>query len=144
MLPDFYITIRSFFGVNNEITKLTTIINHYNYNYYVLHKSIVEDSDYDNVFNRLKFLEERYPCFQTVHSPTQKVGYRPKTKPNNIQHGMPMLSLENAFSRLDLEKFYNRIKKITKQNKVLFECELKLDGVAINLLYESINNKENI
>ncbi len=122
----------------NEINRLRSLLNQYNYEYYVLDQPTVPDAEYDRLFHALKKLEEAHPELVTPDSPTQRVGAPALDKFITVQHREPMLSLDNAFSKEDLEGFVKRIHDRLKTNdSIEFVAEPKLDGLAINLTYEN-------
>ncbi|QJC34355.1 NAD-dependent DNA ligase LigA [Enterobacteriaceae endosymbiont of Donacia crassipes] len=127
--------ISKLFFYKKKIIKLRKIINNYNYKYYVLNNSNILDYQYDKLINKLKKLEDLYPYLRDKYSPTQIVGTKSTLIYQKIKHKMLMLSLNNVFNENDLLKnFFYPIKKIV--NKFEFCCELKFDGIAVNLLYK--------
>lgn len=97
---------------------------------------IMTDEEYDQLLHQLKEIELRYPDSYSPDSPTQRVGSAPVDGFPQVVHELPMLSLDNAFSDDDLKAFDRRIKEGTKGTpKYSYSCELKLDGVAVSLLY---------
>lgn len=123
-----------------QIEQLRDQLNAYNYQYYVLDDPSVPDAEYDRLFQQLKKIEDENPELITVDSPTQRVGAEPLTEFKQIEHKVPMLSLDNAFSSEDLENFNKRISKILFENEldqsIEFSLEPKLDGVAVSLFYQ--------
>lgn len=119
-----------------KIQALKTAIREHNYHYYVMDDPVVPDAEYDRLFNELKDIESTYPELITPDSPTQRVGAIPLTAFSQVQHELPMLSLDNAFSDEDLENFHRRIVERLGTVTLTYACEPKLDGVAISLLYE--------
>lgn len=115
-----------------EIEKL---LNKYNYEYYVLDKPSVEDSEYDRLMQELLALEEKYPSLKSKTSPTSRVGSEVVTSFDKIVHQRPMLSLGNVFNEDEIIKFDERIKKEGFNPE--YVCELKIDGLAISLIYEN-------
>lgn len=111
----------------------------YDYQYYVLDDPTVPDAEYDRLFNELKKLEETFPELVTSDSPTQRVGSAPSKAFAQFEHKKPMLSLSNAFTDEDVEAFVKRISERLDipKDKLEFTCETKLDGLAINLVYEN-------
>ncbi len=115
-------------------------INTQNYNYHVLDQIELTDSEFDALFAELKALEVEYPDLINENSPTQKVGGKILEAFRPVVHERPMLSLDNAFTEEDVEKFYTKIMdKLSKEEqKILsFFAEPKLDGLAISILYEN-------
>ncbi|WP_028652469.1 NAD-dependent DNA ligase LigA [Nocardioides halotolerans] len=103
--------------------------------YYVLDDPTLDDADFDRRLRRLEALEEEFPELQTPDSPTQKVGGAVSTEFTAVDHLRPMESLDNAFSYDELAAWYARIERDGVHEPALL-CELKVDGLAINLLYE--------
>jgi DNA ligase (NAD+) len=97
----------------------------------------ISDSEYDHLFHQLKALEEQYPEFVQADSPTTKVGGQALSKFESVTHVVPMLSLGNVFNQEDLFAFARRVEERLPNQKVQYEVELKLDGLAISLWYEN-------
>lgn len=119
-----------------EIEHLRQELHQHNYRYYALDNPQITDADYDRLMQRLRELEAQYPESVTPDSPTQRVGATPLSAFQTVVHEMPMLSLDNAFSDEDLRAFNQRVQdrlKIT--DDIEYACELKLDGIAVSLLY---------
>jgi len=112
-------------------------INTHNHSYYVLDDSIISDAEYDRLLQELRALESKYPELLTPDSPTQRVGGAPAEGFIQVQHSAPMLSLANAFNRADLENWLRRIKNLVGDAGFDLVCELKIDGLAVNLTYEN-------
>lgn len=123
--------------IKKEIESLREKINKHNYYYYVLDNPIVSDPEYDELMRQLTHLEEEYPEYITVDSPTQRIGAKPLAQFITARHMVPMLSLANAFSEKELTDFDHRIKKNYPQEDYNYVVELKIDGLAIALLYEN-------
>jgi len=122
-----------------RIKKLREVINHHRYLYHVLDKQEISDAALDSLKKELFDLEQQCPEFMTQDSPTQRVGGEPLKEFKKIRHATPMLSLNDVFSKEDFYDWYERISKLlTEQEKsqVDFYCELKIDGLAIELTYE--------
>lgn len=125
-------------SIAEEIQQLSNQLNEHNYRYYVLDAPIITDADYDQLFRHLQALEQAHPELVTLDSPTQRVGASPHTAFSSIQHRVPMLSLDNAFSDTEVLAFEKRIQDRLQNNTPLeFCCEPKLDGLAVNLTYEN-------
>jgi len=103
--------------------------------YYVKDAPTMSDADFDRLLRRLEELEQRYPELRTPDSPTQKVGAAVSTEFTPVDHLEQMMSLDNAFSRHELESWKARLDREEIMGAE-FLCELKVDGLAINLLYE--------
>jgi len=120
-----------------RIEKLKTTINKYRYHRLVLDKPLVEESVEDSLKKELFDLETEYPDLITPDSPTQRVGGKPLDKFEKFTHPTRMLSLLDAFSEKDLTEWLARLKRIDpKAGNTGYYCELKLDGLAIELVYQ--------
>jgi len=106
--------------------------------YYVEDAPFMSDTQYDEAYRSLQQIEETFPNLKTADSPTQRVGGPPLNKFKAVQHVVPMLSLDNAFSDKDLLDFHSRVlERLKYQTELSYVCEPKLDGVAVSLLYEN-------
>lgn len=122
---------------SDEVSQLRELINFHNYRYYALDDPEVPDAEYDRLMRRLREIEVENPDLITPDSPTQRVGSKPLSEFTTIVHELPMLSLDNAFSDEDLFAFNQRIQDRLKSTAdVEYVCEVKLDGLAISLLYQ--------
>lgn len=121
--------------MNAKISELKKKLQRYNYEYYVLDNPTITDSDYDKLYTELVALEEAHPELVTPDSPTQRVGGKVSEGFQKVMHTTPMLSLSNAFSFEDLQQFDRRIKETL--SSVLYSVELKIDGLAVSLIYEN-------
>ncbi len=120
------------------IKKLRDQINEHNYRYYVLNDPSVSDAEFDQLFQKLKQLEQNHPELITHDSPTQRVGAKPQKEFAEIKHEVPMLSLENGFSDEDIANFNQRIQdRLHTTDAIQYVCEPKLDGLAVTLIYEN-------
>ena len=122
--------------VKKEILRLRREIEKHNRQYYVLDDPLISDAEYDRLFRRLVELEKKYPDLASADSPTQRVGAPPLEKFATVRHTLPMLSLNNANAREELEEFEERIRRFLKSAGPI-ECavEPKIDGVAVELVY---------
>lgn len=120
-----------------ELAQLREQLDNWNYHYYVLDTPCVPDAEYDRHMQRLRALEQAHPELVTADSPSQRVGGAPLGEFSQVQHELPMLSLDNAFSREDMEAFYRRLcERLGGPAEPLeLACEPKLDGIAVSLLY---------
>ena len=125
-------------SIKNQISKLREKLHEHNYNYYVLDNPIISDYEFDMLLNELKKLEELHPEFFDQNSPTQRIGGEITKSFQNSKHLAPMFSLDNSYSLEDLYEWEKRIKKIVSK-PITYTCELKFDGISINLLYENGN-----
>jgi len=120
-----------------RIDKLREEINYHNYRYYVLDDPVISDYAYDQLMRELENLETQFPHLKTLTSPTQRVGAPPLEKFQEVQHTLPMLSLANAFEEDEVKEFDARVKRFLETIQDLEYCaELKMDGVAVELIYE--------
>ncbi len=127
--------------VARRARQLREEIERHNYAYYVLDAPTIPDAEWDAMFRELQELEARYPQLATPDSPTQRVGGPPRADLREVRHAVPMLSLNNAFSEDEVIAFDRRVREaLAKANfgdgDVEYACELKFDGLAINLRYE--------
>jgi len=123
--------------VQEEISKLVSLLNKYSYDYYVEDNPQISDTEYDTLYKQLEKLEENHPEYILENSPTQRVGDRVLDEFEKITHKVPMLSLSNTFSTEDLRDFDARISKLVPDQNVEYICELKIDGLAISIKYEN-------
>lgn len=125
-------------SVSQEIDSLRTEIQYHNHRYYTLDEPQIPDVEYDRLLRRLQELEAENPELITPDSPTQRVGATPLSEFSTVEHEMPMLSLDNAFSDEELLAFNRRIQDRLKTTAdIEYACELKLDGIAVSLLYRN-------
>lgn len=124
-------------GILKKIEELREKIRYHNYRYYVLDDPTVSDAEYDQLMRNLVELEEKHPRYLNPYSPTQRVGIEPVSQFTSVKHITPMLSLANAFSTDELRAFDQRIKKLFPQGKLEYVVELKIDGLAVALVYEN-------
>lgn len=123
-------------SVQAEIKKLRQEITYHNYRYHVLDNPVITDAEYDRLFRRLLELEERHPEFFDPNSPTQKVGAPPLKEFGTVRHTLPMLSLNNAASREEMQEFQERLQRFLKTTAPIeYVAEPKIDGVAVELVY---------
>ena len=122
--------------VQEEISKLVSLLNKYSYDYYVEDNPQISDTEYDTLYKQLEKLEENHPEYILENSPTQRVGDRVLDEFEKITHKIPMLSLSNTFSTEDLRDFDARVSKLVPGHNVEYICELKIDGLAISIKYE--------
>ena len=97
---------------------------------------VVPDADYDQAMKQLEALEREFPDIVTPDSPTQRVGSAPLIEFESVEHRLPMLSLDNAFSTDDMDDFHRRVTERLGDGDVSYCCEPKLDGVAVSVVYE--------
>jgi DNA ligase, NAD-dependent len=105
--------------------------------YYEEAAPVINDREYDRLYRELVDLEAQFPDLVTPDSPTQRVGGKPLEAFAQIQHRVPMLSLDNTYSEEELANFYKRITRLLPNEKIPVVIEPKVDGVAVSLLYEN-------
>jgi len=123
-----------------RIAKLRKTINHHRYLYHVLDKQEISDSVLDSLKNELFELEQQFPDLITKDSPTQRVGGEPLKQFKKVRHQQRMLSFNDAFLKEDMQNWYGRFIKLipeNQKNKIDYYCELKIDGLAIELIYKN-------
>ena len=126
--------------VKAEVERLRRELTLHNYRYYVLDDPLISDAEYDRLFRRLVELETQHPELRDPHSPTQRVGAPPLTQFAPVRHSLPMLSLANVTSREEMQEFHARIQRFLKSSEPIeYVGEPKIDGVAIELVYEQGN-----
>jgi DNA ligase (NAD+) len=123
----------------NRIEKLKKEINRCRYAYHVLDKSLISDAALDSLKKEIFDLEVKYPEFITLDSPTQRVAGKPLKNFKKVRHETSMLSFNDAFSEQDIRDWLKRIENFLNQSiqKSKFYCELKIDGLAVELVYEN-------
>lgn len=120
-----------------KITELKKKINEHNYRYHILDDPQISDAAFDKLFRELQTLEKQHPELITQDSPTQRIGATPLTSFNQVEHAMPMLSLDNAFSDQEVLAFNKRIQdRLGTDKSIEYACEPKLDGIAVSLTYQ--------
>ena len=126
--------------VIEQLTSLRNSIRHHEYCYYVLDAPEIPDSEYDKLIKQLQKIEQQFPNLITTDSPTQRVGGAPLAQFASIKHELPMLSLDNVFDESSFIAFNKRVKErlhLNENEQVEYCCELKLDGLAVSILYEN-------
>ena len=122
--------------VREEVAHLRREIERHNHRYYVLDDPEVSDAEYDALFRRLQALEEAHPELRTPDSPTQRVGAAPATEFATVRHRQPMLSLQNVATPEEMAAFDERVRKFLGRERIQYVAEPKIDGVAVELVYE--------
>lgn len=122
-------------NISEKIFSLRKKLHDHNYRYYVLDDPFISDYDFDMMLKELEQLERENPEFFDVNSPSQRVGGEVTKSFDTSVHSTPMYSLNNSYSLEDLMEWENRIKKIVDA-PIEYTCELKFDGVSINLTYK--------
>ncbi|BBB66793.1 DNA ligase [Undibacterium sp. YM2] len=119
-----------------QAESLRAELNRHAHAYYVLDNPSVPDAEYDRLFSELQHLEEAHPELKTLDSPTNRVGGTPLPEFGQVQHAVPMLSLNNGFEDEDVINFDRRAREgLDAQNEIVYAIDLKFDGLAINLRY---------
>ncbi|HEY4659171.1 MAG TPA: hypothetical protein VIH11_06660, partial [Gemmatimonadaceae bacterium] len=121
--------------IQRRVAELRAAIEKANYEYHVLDAPVISDEQYDGMLRELLGLEEAHPELVTPESPTQRVGAPPSERFKPVEHSRPMLSLGNAFDPDELRAFDQRVRKALGRDRVDYTCELKIDGLAVNLTY---------
>src|SRR6185369_10870169 len=122
--------------VQEDVERLRREIDEQNYRYYVLDDPTISDAEYDALFRKLEALEAAHPEARTPDSPTQRVGAAPLAKFETVRHRRPMLSLQNVTTAEELAEFDARVRKFLNREHVEYVGEPKIDGVAVELVYE--------
>ena len=122
--------------VKTKIQQLTQTINQHNIEYYVHDNPIISDYEYDVLFKELQQLELKHPDLICIDSPTKRVGSKPLEQFNQVNHRIPLLSLSNAMDSSELELFHAQMVKGLNSDDIEYIGEPKLDGLAVELIYE--------
>ena len=123
-------------AIVKQVEQLRTELNKHAHAYYVLDNPSVPDAEYDRLFSELQRLEQAHPELKTLDSPTNRVGGAPLPEFGQVQHAIPMLSLNNGFEDEDVINFDRRVHEgLDVQNEIDYAIDLKFDGLAINLRY---------
>ena len=123
-------------SIVQRVAELRRELNYHNYRYYVLDDPEISDYDYDRLLQELRSIEEEYPELVTLDSPTQRIGGDPADGFVQVEHRHTMLSLGNAFDDESLEAWYRRVRNLLDDADFSMTCELKIDGLAVSLVYE--------
>ncbi|MDU6872562.1 MAG: NAD-dependent DNA ligase LigA, partial [Negativicoccus succinicivorans] len=118
--------------------ELRETLQHHSYLYYVLDQPEISDFEFDKLYRELVELETAHPELITPDSPTQRVGAAPSGAFSKVTHQFPLYSLANAFSVGEVDAFAKRIQeRLGSTAQVEYVTDLKIDGLAINLIYEN-------
>src|SRR5436189_3359221 len=120
-----------------RVETLRRDITEHNRRYYEEAAPTISDREYDRLYKELVDLETQFPELITAESPTQRVGGKPLEAFAQIEHRVPMLSLDNTYSEEEVANFYRRITRLLPDEKIPVVIEPKVDGVAVSLLYEN-------
>ncbi len=121
---------------DKRYAELLGLLSRYAYEYYVLDDTSVDDAVYDGLIREVKQIEESYPELIVPNSPTQRVAGTPLAHFKKITHRVPMISLNDVFSRADIEAWVKRMDKLLPVGAHEFFCDIKMDGLACALVYE--------
>lgn len=125
-------------SIEQQLTELRTTLRHHEYLYHVMDAPEVPDAEYDRLMRELRELEAQRPDLITPDSPTQRVGAAPLTSFSQVRHEVPMLSLDNVFDEASFLAFNKRVQdRLKSTDALVYCCELKLDGLAVSILYEN-------
>jgi len=125
-------------SIEQQLTQLRTTLRHHEYLYHVMDAPEVPDAEYDRLMRELRELEAQYPELITPDSPTQRVGAAPLASFSQVRHEVPMLSLDNVFDEESFLAFNKRVQdRLKSADSLTWCCELKLDGLAVSILYEN-------
>ena len=127
----------TFKEAEQEANGLREKLNYHSYRYYVLDNPEITDAEFDGMMQALKKLETIYPALVTADSPTQRVGGQAADGFERVAHPTSMFSLANTFSAEDLRVFDTRIRNSLESDEIEYVVEPKIDGLAINLVYEN-------
>ena len=121
--------------IADRVDELRRELTHHNHRYYVLDDPIISDGEYDRLIEELRGIEAEHPELLTPDSPTQRVGAAPAEGFTQVQHQRPMLSLGNAFDPEGMEAWHRRVSGLLDGASFPMACELKIDGLAVSLIY---------
>ena len=124
-------------NISERLEILREKIRHHDHLYYVLNQPQITDQQYDQIFCELKKLEQQHPQYITPDSPTQRVSGKPIKGFEQVNHLVPMLSIDNTYNEDELRAFDERVKKLLTDQSYEYVVELKIDGLAVSLLYEN-------
>ncbi len=123
--------------VKKRINTLCEQLSQHSYRYYILDDPTVSDAEYDRLYKELVDLEKEHPDLINPDSPTQRVGAQPTSDFQSVPHSVPMLSLDNSMNEEEIRAFDERTRKALGRDKIEYSCELKLDGLAVEIVYEN-------
>ncbi|HET7227055.1 MAG TPA: hypothetical protein VFJ55_00310, partial [Chthoniobacterales bacterium] len=122
---------------HRRIESLRRNIEEHNHRYYEEAAPVISDREYDKLYQELVDLETKFPHLVTSDSPTQRVGGKPLQAFAQIRHRLPMLSLDNTYSKEEVANFYKRMTRLLPDQKIPVVIEPKVDGVAVSVMYEN-------
>ncbi len=126
--------------IKAHMSDLERQIEHHRFRYYILSQPEITDAEFDALFHELEDLEQQHPQLRNIDSPTQKVGVPPSTEFGSVRHRIPLLSLSNALSADEIDKWHERLVRALEAIEVspdnlAYVCELKIDGLSMALTY---------
>ncbi len=125
-------------NIQKQLEELRQLITYHANRYYLLDDPVISDSEYDSFFQELLTLEEAFPELITKDSPSQRVGSAPLSKFEEVEHEIPMLSLDNVFNDSEFINFENKVRRFLQhQDSINYSLEPKLDGLAVELFYDN-------
>ena len=119
-----------------RVEELTTLLERYNYEYYVLNQSSVSDAEFDRLMNELRMLEAEFPALKSKNSPTQRVGGEVQSEFKKIPHKRLMLSLGNVYNEDEMRAWDKRACDALGVSQIEYMGEVKIDGLGMSLIYE--------
>ena len=119
-----------------RVQELTTLLERYNYEYYVLNQSSVSDAEFDRLMNELRLLETEFPALKSKKSPTQRVGGEVQSEFKKIPHKRLMLSLGNVYNEEEMRAWDKRTRDALGVSEIEYMGEVKIDGLGMSLIYE--------
>lgn len=122
-------------NIQERISQLTEILNEANHRYYVMDDPAIPDFEYDRMLRELEDLEKEHPEYARADSPTKRVGGEALSKFEKVEHAVPLMSLQDVFSKEELREFLSKI--VTEHPGTVFSVEPKIDGLSVALEYEN-------
>ncbi len=122
---------------NKRIEELTTLLDKYTYEYYILNESSVSDAEFDRLMNELKLLESEFPGLKRKNSPTERVGGAVQDGFRKVPHKRLMLSLGNVFNEEEMRDWDRKVRGILHRDVIDYMGEVKIDGLGMSLIYEN-------
>lgn len=120
-----------------RVEELKRELAEHDYRYYVLAEPTISDYEYDLLLKELERLEVTYPDLKKSDSPTERVGGEPTKEFPSVDHQIPMLSLANTYNEEEVREFDRRVQSLLKKELYRYVCELKIDGIAVSLIYQN-------
>jgi DNA ligase (NAD+) len=120
-----------------RVEELTSLLEKYNYEYYILNNSSVSDAEFDRLMNELQLLEQEFPGLKSKNSPTQRVGGQVQEEFKKIPHKRLMLSLGNVYNEDEMRDFDRKVREYLHRDDITYMGEVKIDGLGMSLIYEN-------